>query len=45
MEINLEIQAKVLEWVCTSDDVGLSSKAMAAAATGHKAQAERTLNL
>ena len=40
MEISLEMQDKVLEWLCTSNDIGLSSKAMAAAATGHKAQAD-----
>ena len=38
MKFNLEIQSKVLRWVMTSNDVGSSSKAMAAAATGHPAQ-------
>ena len=35
MKHNLEIQSKVLKWVFNSRNVGLSSKAMAAAATGH----------
>lgn len=34
IEVN-EIQGKVLHWMMNSNDVGSSSKAMAAAATGH----------
>lgn len=30
-----ELQAKLLKWSMTSNDIGLSSRAMAAAASGH----------
>lgn len=33
--MNIELQKKVLKWSFESDDVGMSSKAMAAASTGH----------
>jgi hypothetical protein len=33
--MNLEVQQKVLKWLMKGENVGNSSKAMAAAATGH----------
>ena len=40
MNHNLELQSKVLKWACNSSDVGASSKAMAAAATGHSGRSD-----